>query len=110
MYTNFKGVVSFKITPIRLRRMETGLNTNEVIKALGITKSTFYKIEQGCLIPSVELLKRIADIYCCTTDDIFKDLNIIGCQNKNEINVSNKQDLSSLPLVECRVSENVLKS
>jgi len=98
-----------KITPIRLRRMEIGLSTGEATKALGISKSAFYKIEQGCFAPSAELLKGMADIYYCTTDDIFKDLNIIGCQSKNEINISNKQDSNSLSLVERKVLERRIK-
>jgi DNA-binding XRE family transcriptional regulator len=67
-----------KITPIRLRRMSIGLETNEAKEALGISKSAFYKIEQGCLIPSPELLKRMANTYKCTVDEIFNDLGITG--------------------------------
>lgn len=89
--------------------MEVGLNTSEAIEALGISKSTFYKIEQGCLIPSPELLKGMANIYCCTIDEIFKDLNIIGYQRKNEINVSNKQDSNSLSLAERTMYEKRIK-
>ena len=67
-----------KITPIRLRRMSAGLETKEAVQALKISQSAFYKIEQGCLIPSAELLKRLADTYKCTVDEIFKDLGITG--------------------------------
>lgn len=67
-----------KITPIRLRRMSAGLETKEAVQALKISQSAFYKIEQGCLIPSAELLKRLADTYQCTVDEIFKDLGITG--------------------------------
>ena len=68
-----------KLTPIRLRRINAGLiDNNEVIKALNISKSTFYKLEQGWTNPSAELIKRLANTYKCTTDDIFKDLDIKG--------------------------------
>lgn len=67
-----------KITPIRLRRMQMGLGTNEAKEALGISKSTFYKIEQGFLIPSTKLSKRMANTYKCTVDEIFNDLGITG--------------------------------
>jgi DNA-binding XRE family transcriptional regulator len=67
-----------KITPIRIRRMNAGLETKEALKALDISQSSFYKIEQGCLVPSAELLKRMADTYKCTVDEIFKDLGITG--------------------------------
>ena len=67
-----------KLTPIRLRRLNVGLESDEVIEALKISKSTFYKLEQGWTNPSPQLIKRLADTYKCTTDEIFKDLKIKG--------------------------------
>lgn len=68
-----------KITPIKLRRINAGIiNTNEVVEKLSISKSTFYKLEQGHQKPSAELIARMAKLYKCTTDDIFKDFNIRG--------------------------------
>ncbi|AGF56418.1 putative transcriptional regulator [Clostridium saccharoperbutylacetonicum] len=67
-----------KITPIRLRRLNLGIEAKDAIDSLRITQSTFYKLEQGWTSPSPQLIKRIADTYKCTTDEIFKDLNIIG--------------------------------
>ncbi|MBY6948382.1 MULTISPECIES: helix-turn-helix transcriptional regulator [Clostridium] len=70
-----------KITPIRMRRINAGFNSinDSLLDKLKISKSTFYKLEQGCGgTPSAVLIKRIADTYGCTTDDIFKDLKITG--------------------------------
>lgn len=67
-----------KLTPIRLRRLNIGLESEDVIEALKISKSTFYKLEQGWTNPSPQLIKRLADVYNCTTDEIFKDLKIMG--------------------------------
>lgn len=68
-----------KITPIRLRRLNAGLdNIDNVIKILDISKSTFYKLEQGWTSPSPQLIKRMADTYKCTVDEVFHDLNIVG--------------------------------
>jgi len=68
-----------KITPIRLRRINAGItDIDEAVKALGISKSTFYKLEQGRTIPSSQLIARIAKVYKCSIDDIFKDLRISG--------------------------------
>ena len=36
-----------KITPIKTRRINAGIETNEAVEQLGISKSTFYKLEQG---------------------------------------------------------------
>lgn len=41
-----------KLTPIRLRRLNAGLESEEVIELLKISKSTFYKLEQGWTNPS----------------------------------------------------------
>jgi len=68
-----------KITPILLRRINAGItDIDEAVKALGISKSTFYKLEQGRTIPSSQLIARIAKVYKCSVDDIFKDLKISG--------------------------------
>ena len=68
-----------KITPIRTRRINAGLEIDEAVEKLGISKSTLYKLEQGWGgIPSAQLIKRMSLIYGCTTDEIFKDLKITG--------------------------------
>lgn len=67
-----------KLTPIRLRRLNAGLESEEVMELLKISKSTFYKLEQGWTNPSPQLIKRLANTYKCTTDEIFRDLKIIG--------------------------------
>lgn len=66
-----------KITPIRTRRINAGLDTEEVLKKLKISKSMFYKLEQGHRTPSADLIVKMAKVYNCTTDEIFKDFKII---------------------------------
>jgi putative transcriptional regulator len=67
-----------KITPIKTRRINAGIETNEAVEQLGISKSTFYKLEQGHQEPSAKLIARIAKVYNCTTDEVFEDFNIRG--------------------------------
>ncbi|AGX44533.1 helix-turn-helix domain-containing protein [Clostridium saccharobutylicum] len=67
-----------KLTPIRLRRLNEGIEVEQAVEALKISKSTFYKLERGWTNPSPQLIKRLADTYNCTTDEIFKDLKIKG--------------------------------
>mgnify|MGYP003282072304 FL=1 len=67
-----------KITPIKIRRINAGLHTVEAVEQLKISKSTFYKLEQGHGSPSAELIARMARAYNCTTDEIFKDFKITG--------------------------------
>jgi putative transcriptional regulator len=77
-----------KLTPIRLRRLNLDFKSEYVIESLDISKSTFYKLEQGWATPSPKLIKRIAEIYGCTTDEIFRDLKITG---KNQRLISQKK-------------------
>ncbi|CAM2076420.1 MAG: hypothetical protein NSGCLCUN01_00604 [uncultured Clostridium sp.] len=67
-----------KITPIKIRRINSGLQTDEAVEQLKISKSTFYKLEQGHGSPSPQLIARMARLYQCTTDEIFRDFNIRG--------------------------------
>lgn len=68
-----------KITPIKIRRIALGMSDiDEVAEMLEISKSTFYKLEQGHAKPSAPLIARIARVYQCTTDEIYKDFNITG--------------------------------
>lgn len=67
-----------KITPIKIRRINAGLHTDEAVEQLKISKSTFYKLEQGHGSPSPQLIARMARVYQCTTDEIFRDFNIRG--------------------------------
>lgn len=57
------------IIGIRLYRLKAGLETKEAIEQLGITKSTLYKIEQGCLYPSIMLLNRMRKVYKYLADE-----------------------------------------
>lgn len=67
-----------KITPIKRRRINLGMYSDEAMNKLKISKSTFYKLEQGHQKPSASLIARMARVYRCTTDEIFKDFNISG--------------------------------
>jgi putative transcriptional regulator len=69
------------INGIRLCRLKAGLETDEAIEQLGITKSTIYKIEQGCLNPSIKLLNRMRKVYKCSADEILDGLNIEDSSN-----------------------------
>jgi len=67
-----------KITPIRLRRLNLEIKEDTAIKRLGISQSTFYKIEQGHYIPGRDLLVKLSELYQCSIDDISRDLKIKG--------------------------------
>lgn len=68
-----------KVEPIKLRRLNAGfLDRGEVASLLGIKKAYLEKLEYGTKTPSAQLIARMAKLYKCTTDEIFKDFNITG--------------------------------
>lgn len=67
-----------KFTPIRMRRINAGLESQKAIELLNISQSAFYKLEQGRMQPGPKLIKRLSETYKCTIDEIFKDLKITG--------------------------------
>ncbi|WP_338630602.1 helix-turn-helix transcriptional regulator [Clostridium baratii] len=67
-----------KITPIRMRRVKAELEIDEAVEELKISKGMLYRIEQGISNPGTKLIARMAKVYNCKVDDIFKDLKITG--------------------------------
>jgi transcriptional regulator with XRE-family HTH domain len=65
-------------SPIKARRINLEIESQEAIKLLGISQITFYKLEQRIASPSSQLIKKLAEVYKCTTDEILKDLKNIG--------------------------------
>lgn len=68
-----------KPRPIKLRRLNAGfLNRKEVANLLSISERYLEYLECGAKTPSAQLIARMARVYRCTTDEIFKDFNITG--------------------------------
>lgn len=51
-------------------RQNVGLTTDFVSKKLGIPKSTLYKYEQNQLLPSMNILLKMKDIYKCDYEEL----------------------------------------
>lgn len=65
-----------KITPIRLKRINAEIEMDKAIEELGISKSAMYKIEQGHLKPSRDLIARMSKLYDCSIDELYRALKI----------------------------------
>lgn len=65
-----------KETSIRERRIKNKFSPEYVMDKLEISKSTFYKLEEGYQTPSAKLVIKFAKLYKCTTDEIFKDFGM----------------------------------
>lgn len=68
-----------KPRPIKLRRIRVGFpNRKEAANLLSISERYLEYLECGAKTPSAQLIARMARVYRCTTDEIFKDFNITG--------------------------------
>lgn len=65
-----------KLTPIRLKRINSGIDFENAIEALGISKSMLYKIETGKRSPSKNIILKMSKLYECSIDEIFRALKI----------------------------------
>lgn len=52
-------------------RKRTGMSQNEVARRLGIDQSSVAYWETGRNIPRASLLVKLADLYCCTIDELM---------------------------------------
>lgn len=71
-----------KLTPIRLKRINSGVDFENAIESLGISKSMLYKIETGRRSPSKDIIFRMSKLYDCSIDEIFMALKINGKMDK----------------------------
>jgi|GEM_PF-1424816 len=67
-----------------LRESSKVKTTDEAAKALEISKSMLYKIEQGNKKPGRELIKKMSEVYGCSTEDIFFAIDVTE-RDKNKI-------------------------
>lgn len=65
-----------KLSAIRLKRLNADVDMDKAIEVLGISKSAFYKIEQGHLKPSRDVIAKMAKLYDCSIDELYKALKI----------------------------------
>jgi transcriptional regulator with XRE-family HTH domain len=68
---------------IKKLRMSSGLNQVEFAKVLSVTKQCVSNWENDNVVPSVDMLCKIADFFCVSTD------YLLGRSEKRAIEVSN---------------------
>lgn len=67
-----------KKNDIKMRRIRKGFTLEEACEKLEVKKSLFYKFESGHARPTVIMIAKMARVYECTVDEIFKDFKIEG--------------------------------
>lgn len=66
-----------RISEIKRKRLVLGYSVEEVANKVGASISTIYTMEQGRYFnPRASFIKKLSILYGCTTDEIFRDLNI----------------------------------
>ncbi len=106
MYNNYDDNLAMKL---KMLRMDAGLSQEEFAAKAGISRSCVANYETGKRVPSINMLKKIADIYGIMTDVLIgSNLNtgISMCESDKEIdqrrkkflqNYGNTLDISHLP-------------
>lgn len=57
---------------IKEYRVERGLTQQELAIRAGVSRQSINSIEQGRYIPSLPLALKFAQVFECTTDDLFQ--------------------------------------
>lgn len=57
----------------RSARQKAGKTVAEVVAQIGVTDGAVYQWECGFSNPTVEKLRKLADFYGCTVDELLKE-------------------------------------
>lgn len=58
---------------IQIKRQKFGISQSELAKMLGVNNSTVAKWETAEIYPRTQLLPKIANIFNCSIDELFKN-------------------------------------
>jgi len=57
---------------VRERRLRQGLTQEELARSVGVSRQSINSIERGRYIPSLPLALRFAQVFGCSTDELFE--------------------------------------
>ena len=57
---------------VRERRQRLGLTQEDLARAVGVSRQSIISIERGRYIPSLPLALKMAAIFGCSTDELFR--------------------------------------
>lgn len=64
------------MTALRKYRENKGLTQEQVAKELGVTASAVTQWESGARNPNIKILKKLALILGCTTDELLEPIKV----------------------------------
>lgn len=57
----------------RSARLKSGKKVSDVMEHLGVSDGAVYMWETGATSPTVDKLKKLAEFYGCTTDELLQE-------------------------------------
>jgi len=60
------------VNQVREFRERHGMTQKELAEATGVSRQSIISIERGRYVPSLPLALKLAEIFACPTDDLFK--------------------------------------
>ena len=60
------------VNRVRECRAERGMTQEELAREAGVSRQSVIAIERGRYVPSLPLALRLAEIFGCATDDLFR--------------------------------------
>jgi putative transcriptional regulator len=60
------------VNRVRERRSARGLTQEELAALAGVSRQSIIAIERGRYVPSLPLALRLAEIFGCPTDELFR--------------------------------------
>ncbi len=60
------------VNRVRERRLARGLTQEDLAALAGVSRQSIIAIERGRYVPSLPLALRLAAIFGCPTDDLFR--------------------------------------
>lgn len=56
---------------LKIARIKAGMTQAEVAQAVGVNQASVSLWESGVTLPRAATLVALADLYCCTTDELL---------------------------------------
>jgi len=57
---------------VREQRLRLGMTQEDLAKAVGVSRQSIISIEKGRYVPSLLLALKMAGVFGCATDDLFR--------------------------------------
>lgn len=85
---------------IKELRTRAGFNQSIIAGYLKVDQSLISKIEKGEREASTDVLKKLAELFCCKVSTIINDEEVVSCLNLAfRTNTMSKDDLDSIAVI-----------